>query len=418
MAVHYSESSSAPIKKKPGSIGAATAVYGGRIISAFVQAIALVLLAREVLPSELGVITVAIAIISAAGTVADLGIENSASRALASGDLNLLPPHIRHHALVFTGLSLIVVLSIMCARYFVPQTIPFAFYLLGVWIWLERRSSLRISLTVASQRALRASFAMASSKLAALVFFYVALNLFDIKTDLLYFLFLNLSAAIAILLSPRLPRKNGINTPTDGTRAILKRARPFWMASLSGQARSMDTVVLGALAGPTAVGMYAFPARAIGPLRLFATSMGTIAMPSAAKEDWEQVNVLERAMWVLTCGFVAGTLVFGLVGQEILTFILGEAYAGSAAILAILMLGVAANIPGATWSAILQGSGKAKIVANIGLGLVPVYYVSVVGGISINGAVGAAWGVTGTFVVQLLIMAFYRLRKDWPGKNG
>lgn len=403
--------------KKSGSIGAATAVYGGRIVSAIVQAVALILLAREVVPAELGVITIAIAIISAAGNIIDLGLEKSASRALARGDIKQVPPHIRYHTLVLLGLALIVTIGVTVAINLAPESVGFGFYLLGAWIWLERRSSLRISLTVADQRALRASFAMATSKLLALLIFFIALEVFEVKVSVLYFSFLILAAVISIALSPRLPRESNLHISFKNFEKITKLARPFWMASLSGQARTMDTVLLGALAGPAAVGLYAFPARAVGPMRLFATSLGTIAMPSAARRDWEQVSALERAMWVLAGGFAVATVVSWAVGEEIITFILGDGYAGSAAILSILMLGVAANIPGATWSAILQGSGQEKLIANIGLALVPLYYVCVVGGILLFGAAGAAWGVTGTFAIQLSIMMFYRLRKDWPAKN-
>ncbi|WP_162598610.1 lipopolysaccharide biosynthesis protein [Nocardioides gilvus] len=396
------------------ALGAAFAVYGGRLTSALAQAIALVLLAREVAPESLGVVTIAVALVSLAGLLADLGMETSSVRTLAAGDRPEAANTTRFHFRAMLLAAVAVGAVLLALHQWAPDLVPASFLLLAPWIAVERRNNLRISLTVAVGEERRAGTSLGTSRLVALVAYAGLAGADFVSPQVEYFTFLIVSA----LLSQLLLRKGlgdvlgGVGTDTSYKSAV-RIARPYWLASLSGQARTMDTVVLGALGSPAMAGLYALPARAVGPLRLAATSISVVAMPRAARGDWAQVRALERGMWGCLVLFVGLIAAIAMWGEEVLVAILGAEYAGAGAILTILMLGVMVNIPGALWSGVLQGSGRQHTVAKIGLWLVPAFYLFIIAGLLLGGAQGAAWGVSATFLLQFLIMLRFRLFGHW-----
>lgn len=404
-------------QRRGDAFAAVLAVYGGRITSALAQAVALVVLARMVTPATLGTVAVYVAVVNVIGVVADFGLQSSASRAMARGERATVAWIASYRGRSMLVAALVVALGVAVARVVDSSFITGAFFLLAPWLLVETFNSLLLSLAVADQRSVHAAVSMTIGRLLALgAFFLVARQQwFDPVTS--YFLFLIVSPVLSSFMAPSVLPSRDDREPPHGLRAALKEARPFWTASLSGQVRSLDTVVLSALAGASAAGLYAFPSRAVAPLRLVATSLAAIAMPSAARRDLHQLAVLERGMWAVAIGFVALTMGFWTVGEDALSLLLGAAYGDAAPLLAVLMLGVAANIPGALWSAVLQGAGRADQVARIGFALVLVFYVLVTGGILWVGALGAAWGVTATYFTQFLIMVALRTREDWPGNR-
>lgn len=401
--------------RRRGALAEAFAVYGGRITSALAQAVALVILARLVTPATLGTVAVYVAVVNLIVGIADLGLQSSASRALARGEQGKVLWIVAYRARFMLATAVLVTLIITLAHAVDSSSVTGAFFLLAPWLLAETFNSLRISLAIADQRSVRAASSLALGRLLALGALYAITRQQWFEPVVSYFLFLIGSAVVSSFLAPSVLPGRDCQAPSPGLRAVLNEARPFWLASLSGQARSMDTVLLSALAGVSATGLYAFPSRAVAPLRLVATSLAAIAMPSAARRDSHHLAVLERGMWTAALGFVALTTGFWAIGDQALSWLLGAAYGDSAPLLAILMLGVAANIPGAMWSAVLQGAGRAGLVARMGFALVLVFLVVVTAGILCFGALGAAWGVTATYFSQFVIMLALRVRKDWPG---
>lgn len=391
------------------------AVYCGRLSSALAQALALVILAREVEPSIVGILSVAVSLVGLCGLIADQGFEPASLRSRASGEIDASLSFDRLHRVSMVMAAAVVAAVVLWGHFVLPTTVPLSFLLLSGWIYVERRNSLALSLAIAVGREVRAGTSLGVSRVGTLVA-YAALTWIGIGGPQMRYLLFLIAAAILsqVLIGSARPRTGG-HPHSAGVRLrdALTSARPYWIASISGQARTMDVVVVGALGSPLMAGLYAFPARAVGPFRLAATSISVVAMPRAAKGDWAQVRALERSMWGVLGLFLGGIVFVWAWGEEVSVRVLGDAYADVGEILAILMLGVLFNIPGALWSGILQGSGSQHTVAKVGLWLVPAYYLFIIVGLSLGGVRGAACGVSATFLLQFLIMLKFRFDGRW-----
>ena len=134
------------------------------------------------------------------------------------------------------------------------------------------------------------------------------------------------------------------------------------------------------------------------------------AIPFAARGERDRLRELERVTLMCGAGMAALLAICWAFVDDLVVSILGVPYLGAADPLRILAIGVIVNVPGAYWSGVLQGVGRERLVARVGTWLAVLFFPLVALGAWTEGAVGAAIGVTTTFVVQMLVFGGVRVR--------
>lgn len=149
--------------------------------------------------------------------------------------------------------------------------------------------------------------------------------------------------------------------------------RPIWPWSgstsygLSGvtlSAQSLDSIILHAVAGPVATGIYGAVNKWTRPLEVFAGAFATAGLPFVAesKSLRKSYRALRHAWWLL--GAAASLcLLVAVLAPQIVSLLLGPEYAGSAAVLTILALGAIPALMNQPLYVFMQAMNLDKAVA-------------------------------------------------------
>jgi O-antigen/teichoic acid export membrane protein len=323
--------------------------------------------------------------------------DNSTEAAYANG-LNLMTS--ASAALVETGLLALVALA---------WHLPGALAALPIYVLAERRLSFRLTNLIALRKPAAGVIPITLGRILSFAGLAALLSFSTLSPPLL-FAATGLAGALASLALLRGQQRVGLEFP-GGARArqLLAGSRPLWTATMSGQLRNLDVVVVGALGTSLAAAVYALPARAVSPMRLIGTSVAAVAFPMAAREERDALRHLNRRLTVLALIALVVTAVMWRWAPDLAALVAGERYRRSGEIIRIFMIGVALNLLGSLISSELQGFGDSHFVARMGIALVVIFYCALALGVWVAGAYGAAWGTTVAFGIQLIVVA-WRLR--------
>jgi O-antigen/teichoic acid export membrane protein len=184
----------------------------------------------------------------------------------------------------------------------------------------------------------------------------------------------------------------------------------FGLVGLTTQIQRADVALVGALAGPTAAGIFAVPARLVGPLTIIPYAYSAAIFPRVAgAQDRRQAH-----------REVVGSAVFMMIGMSILLAsififahpaidaILGSRYLRSVDVLRIYLIGLLIASLNQPMALLLQAEGEERFVARI---VTPACLTGLLGiaiGAGIGGALGAAFG----FVLLHVIAASFLLTRS------
>lgn len=168
----------------------------------------------------------------------------------------------------------------------------------------------------------------------------------------------------------------------------------------------VDRIVLGVVAGPTAVGVYAAAATLAEVVRLLPTTIGQLLFSRAAETGYvtRDIRTLRRRMILLSALAVAALE----AAAPLLPRLLGEAYADSVPILRVLLIAELAMGVALMDSRISLGLGAIRAVSRDTLIWVAFGITAYVVGARVAGATGAAIATTALYAGYALTL---RLRR-------
>lgn len=213
-------------------------------------------------------------------------------------------------------------------------------------------------------------------------------------------------SAAASLLSIRLSRLRFVRPRLRDLRREYVEARHFGVAGLTSDLQLLDTPVLLAVAGSSAAGIFALPARVTGPLGILPTAMTALLLHRYAEADRGAIPMttiragLRRLMTIM---ILISTFLF-LLAPLLVRVVLGPAYGEAASVLqvyAVAMVFASFNQPAAQ---ILQAAGRERLVS------VVVAAGSIISllGVGVGGALAGALGASlGFAAMQVLIFASF-----------
>lgn len=367
-------------------------------------ALAYWLTARSLHPAEFGRLAACVGVAMLVSTAADLGFNAWLVRELARDPTSPFAPGLG------VRLSLAVVVAVLwsgvaggawllgAASAYVP--------LLGLWILLALLWS---TLLVPARAAERMQAVAAVSTLERLVLVVVVLVCAQVVSAELSLVvgFIG-GAAVATVASFALlePGLRHVTRPTIASASFFfRRSLGFAASSLALQAQRLDVVIVGALAGPHAAGIYAAPARLTNALGIMPTAFSAALFPRAAREQgpfWSKP--VARGLALMVAAMILVETPLFLFAPRLAALLLGEEYRSSGGVLRVILVGLLIATVNQPLAVARQARGDEHRVARaIGAGCV-IGLVGIAIGSAIAGATGGAFGFVALQSVILLAL--------------
>ncbi|MFC5061716.1 oligosaccharide flippase family protein [Actinomycetospora atypica] len=394
-------------------LGRVGGVAGALVVGQLVLGVTYVVGARAISPATLGLIATCAAIGQVAATVVDLGMINYLVRETAAGRID----EARARAVVAGkrpwALLVLLLVGIGTSVLLAPTAGSAALLaVVGVGMYEAQTAN---GLLRAQERFAKASTGQLSGRVGglAIAFVLAVAGVGEVALAAAIPASFVLEALIdRFFLGPAGQRRR----PTSELVGHHRESVGFGLANLAASAQQLDTALVTAGAGAFQAGLYAAGGRLLGPLTFLANSLGMVAAPWLARAGTDEaaLRVEERRVLRVGAALCAAPLIAAVAGPPLIPLLLGEEYARSGTVFAILAVGAAIVTLNQPFAVIAQNRGRQQAVAvgiavGLAFGLVATYVLSLFG--------GAVWAAIGYVVSQLIIfvllgLAARRARRD------
>ncbi|OZG29160.1 hypothetical protein BH683_010865 [Williamsia sp. 1138] len=393
-----------------GVAGQAGYIAGGRLIGALIQAVCLALVARSLGPADFGLFAMWYGLAVVLQACLNMGLTPLLVRIRAVGgrdaDVLRILTISRHALFVFSSsVTLVAVLaaSLLGAEWYLVALV--------VWVAADNLVEIYLAIPLADGRAWENAMSLVFRRSISGAILLV--GLWSNSSSALFY-----SAGLAIgstlVLYPVMRSGNSRLRESQSAltyRQLFSEARYFWYNSLATQARNVDVFVVsllatGSSAGAT-TGYYAAASRLTSPLRIVPTSFASVLMPAAVRSAKAgSYRGIVRATLLICVVSSLGFLIVAVLAPIALPFILGSEYADAASTIQIVCVGLVFASVSSQLNAVLQALGHARLVSNVSVVSTAMCLLLVAALVPIGGAVGAGWGLTISYFLQSIILAF------------
>lgn len=389
-----------------------SALGAGLLTAQLVTAVTYWIVARSLDPAGLGLLMGAVGIGRFLTIVADFGMNSAAVRALAqqpalsSSFTTTLATKLLLAVSLGTGWIVLACIGGMAGLW------PWTISLLGPFLAFEIvASTLEVPLRAAQRMVVVSGLTTADAVLGLVSVGGLVLSGRDPALALPVGLTVA-SGSTAVwswwLIEPRFRKLTRIGLRRLAT--TWKESLHFGLVGLATQIQRADVAVVGALAGPTAAGIFAIPARLVGPLSIIPYAYSAALFPRvAAAQDHRRAHreaVGSALLLLIGMSVLLGALfVFAHPAVET---ILGHRYLQSARVLRVYLVGVLVAALNQPMAIFLQAEGQERFVACI---VAPASLAGMAGiavGAAADGAFGAAFG----FVLLHTIVAAFLVTRS------
>lgn len=375
-----------------------------RLIAALLQAVALILVAREAGPSGFGALSAFMGVIVVVQTALDFGLPTYITKSRAEQSYAKAANALRLYELL--GFSLCVVLCSISLLFGMAPGYEWWWLLpLGLAGWLERQSDVRLTIALADGDVWKNSVNLVVRRGSAILMLLFVIN-FQLDAVPAF----ALASVSAALLSWVLSRKLVAlaETPERITRSsarkVLRDSGAYWANSMGAQVRNLDVLLVTLMGNAVAAGQYGAVSRSIGPLRMVSASLSTVLLPAVIRSKGKQKRTLAWAILVIIAS-IAGMYVLLIVfSGKIVEVLLGPAYMPAATAFRLVVVGLIFASIISVLTPILQGQGFQVIVGRASLFFSVVSLAGVGIGTWLGGVTGAGAGLAITYALHSVVL--------------
>lgn len=395
-----------------GVVGGASALAAARIAGSGLQAVAMVLLARQVAPESFGVFGGYFGAVAFLTIVADAGVSTGLLRWRALGLGTAVDAGLRVN--VLTTIGGMVIASAIGLALTAGSIAPWICVLLAVGWMVDKNVETVLSVLIADGRLGHAVASIVGRRFVQVAIFVIAVALGGGA-----FASLACGLAVASVLGQihvRSVVKISDRASTAEVWRALRESRAYLVSNVSAQARVLDATVVALVVSGAGAGLYAAASRIFSPFVSIPSALSAVLVPRSATA---RAGEARRLFWRMNAAVVlavGAVCVAGIVVAPWLAGALfGEVYSGAGAVIAVMLAGVPSFCASSPCGAVLQGVGRGALVAKIGVVSAVGLLAAVAAGAALFGAVGAAAAVSLTYVlkhVSLLAVGDAALRED------
>jgi O-antigen/teichoic acid export membrane protein len=399
---------------------------GSRIIALAAVAAVTVLVARAGGPNDVGVLALLRVLPGLAGVLAACGLPSAVGYFIAGPD--------RDHARLWPTLIAVMIagglagtliwfsLAPLIQRFFISSTTVAVVAAAGVTVLTQ----LPVSVAKASLQALedlRGSNVVMAGEEVAFLPAYIAGHLLGLRGPwLIVVALLVADVVVAIGAWVRISRRvrgTGAQLYGRADLGLAGRVLRFGLRSQVGGVVGLlnlrfDFLVLGAMAGPAAVGTYAVASKYAELLRLPALAVTWVTYPRVARMGPSRFGPRARRLMVpLLAGGLLVAAALSLMAFPLFPWVFGEQFRDAIWPAVIIVCGLVAEPAAGVGSAFLLGSGRPGLNSLLlGAGLVVTLVLDVLL-IPAHAAAGAAWASASAYLLTdvLLVLVMLRLTK-------
>jgi len=399
---------------------------GSRIVALAAVTGVTVIVARSGGPTDVGLLALLRVLPGVAGVLAAWGLPTAVGYFIAGPERDhpqLWPTLIVVMAVGgLAGMLVWFALAPLIQRYFITSATVAVVYVAGITVLTQ----LPVSVAKAALQALEdlrgSNWVMAAEEVAFLPV-YLAGYLFGLRgPGLIVVALLVADVVVAVpawIRVSRRVRETGSRLSGRADLGLARRVFRFGARSQVGGVMGLlnlrfDFLVLGALAGPAAVGTYAVASKYAELLRLPALAVTWVTYPRVARMGVSSFG--PRARQLIAPLLVGGLLVAGamsLLALPLFPWVFGPDFSNAIMPAVIIVCGLVAEPAAGVGSAFLLGSGRPGLNSLlIGAGLVVTLVLDVLL-IPAHAAVGAAWASAVAYLVTdaLLVVVMWRLTR-------
>jgi O-antigen/teichoic acid export membrane protein len=368
--------------KHLGVMGLARGLY------AVSQAVLLILLARDVGPHGFGIVASFIAAHGVLFWLAGMNTPTFVTREIALGEFARAVASIRLNAVV---MAVAIVLALASSVLLVAQPL----LLLAVagnafGIWSERVTDNRLGVAYGEKRIRSPVVTLIVRSLVPLVL-YLGLVVLGVQA-LIAFAVARVVGGLASqflgLLLIRLPSP----VLATSTRDVLRAQAPLATSQTMNAIRTLDSVIVIALAGAAVSGIYSAVSRVVSPFNTLAVSAAPVVVPRAALAS--SARVIRMLDCLLLVGMAASAITLVLIPftESVVVFVFGPKFAGGGPVLLWVLLRVGPVAATPLILTALQAKGFDRLAALNSTATSVLTLAAVAVGAIIGGATGAAAG--------------------------
>ncbi|MGY2126974.1 lipopolysaccharide biosynthesis protein [Blastococcus sp. SYSU DS0617] len=358
----------------------------GRLLAALVQALQLILLARDVSVADFGRLLASFTAQTTILGIVGLGIVPFVLREYARGEMAGTVAALRLN-LRTTLAGGVLGASLACL--FIPDwTLVASVIALGIAVALDKNIEARTAVAIARSSRMAPLISVIGRPIAALTFYLLLTNA-GASAVLAFGIGRLVGVAAAVVAVWALVRLPQADAPLQ-LRELLQRLWPLAASNSIGTLRALDAVVVGLVAGPAATGLYTAASRILSPVSVVATSVSNVLMPHGATLKPREAGRLIRNLTVAAWLGVVLLSPFTLFAERAMMLLFGEEYAPGGGALSWLLVSLPLAAVAPLIATILQAQNLDRYVfVNTAL-FTPVTLVLAGLGATLWGASGAA----------------------------
>lgn len=336
-------------------------LISGRVGAAVLQASALLLLARWASVEDFGKISAALGLIVVMQALADGGATTYITResAIHGNNRKVAQADALSKTLCFSlfGIYSASVLFLIIANdQNLHPLLP-----LGVWLILERAHESRIAIARGQGNIGIGSRSLILRRAIHLLGF---ISLYFLFKDPLwaYTIALACGSWISFLLMQHAlptPRSTKISRVT--LLSAFSKCRPYWLHTISSQARNLDSFIVALLSGPIHSALYGIGARLISPLRMIPSSLSTALLPNLSKSRLGIDYTIKLGLLFST--IIAIPYIGVAFATPMLLHLIGDHYKEAILPLQIICIGLLGASFISVFNTIMHANGQANEVA-------------------------------------------------------
>ncbi|WP_156163910.1 lipopolysaccharide biosynthesis protein [Demequina maris] len=376
-------------------------LLGARGTAGLAQAAVLVLVARWMHVADYGALMGWAGALLVAATVADLGVSGYVLVQLPKGHLGTVRRALRLNTItsiaggvVFAGLGALIA----------PSELKGAFAILAVAAFLEKNTETLTYVRIAQGDKVIPALSILLRRLLNLALTPLLYFVFGVDAAVAYALGYAIACAIAQVHARRPVHRSIPAGPLEDTWAVLRHSLRIMVELAAGGARTLDTAVVGWVAGGAAAGAYAAGTRLANPFVLIAGTLSNVLMPHVSLADHAASRRIARRLALATVALGAVMFPVAYLVSPLLPILLGEGYEESQAVFAWALPAIFFVGMSTAFAGYLQALGRSGFVA-IAAGVnAPVLLGAVALGASMGGAAGAAIGLCASSMVYVVVL--------------
>ena len=396
-------------------------VVSGRILSAALQGVLLVLIARAITPGQFGLLSATLGASLLAQAMFDGGLTPLILRERAiRPDSALVAAALRLNGYLSIALFLTAALVLTVLGWLVE---PDILLLLPLALWMSAERSVEAWLGVVfADGDTRANFSSAVGKRLLSVLLFLVLERVTPSPLLSFAIASAVPSALSAVLTRRyVARRLGPLGDQVSMIGLLREAWPFWLNSMATQANNLDVSIATMAAGSYQAGIFATASRLTSPLRILPTSMARAILPAASRDANPATRrhlMTYAAGMLIAMSIIYLSLCFSV--PALVPLALGSQYEPAIRPLQVVLLGLPFAAGTSLAGALLQGAGLRHYVASVSLTTTALYLPLVAVAMIGWGAIGAAIALAGSYLIQfgLLLSRVIRLERSRSYEHG